>query len=135
MSATRLIYLSAAIVNWLVAGLFFALPARMYETMVTGPAPENASGVMTLFGSAVAAFGLGYYWVWLDFEKNRQIARLAVYGKLGVFVVAIIAALIGTVSLGGLAGTLIDLTYGLLFAWTLKRAPAPVPLPSKTDRV
>jgi len=124
MTRTRLIFLSAAIVNALVAGLFFAMPGTMYESMVTGPAPDNAAGVMYLFGTAVAVFGLGYYWVSRDFQKNRQLAVLAVYGKLGVFVVAIIAALIGAVSVSGLAGTLIDLTYGLLFAYALRKTPA-----------
>lgn len=124
MSPTRLIFLSAAIVNFLVAALFIVMPGSMYETMVNGPAPANAGGVMCLFAAAVAAFGLGYFWVFLDFQKNRQIAKLAVYGKLGVFTLAAIAAAFGTVSLGGLAGTLIDLTYGLLFAYALKQNPA-----------
>lgn len=123
MSVTRFIYLSAALVNALVAALFFALPQTMYESMVTGPAPENAAGVMYLFATAVAVFGLGYYWVSQDFQANRPLARLAVYGKLGVFCVAVISALTGALSLSGLAGTLIDLTYGLLFVWTLIRHP------------
>ena len=123
MSFTRLTFLSAAIVNALIAGLLFAMPGPMYESMVNGPAPENAAGIMYLFGPAVAIFGLGYYWVSRDFHKNRQLAVLAVYGKLGVFLVAIIAAIIGAVSVSGLAGTLIDLTYGLLFAYTLKENP------------
>ena len=124
MTATRLIFLSAATVNAFIAALFFAMPKTMYESMVMGPAPENAAGVMYLFATAVAIFGLGYYWVSRDFQKNRQLAVLAVYGKLGVFVVAVIATIIGAVSPGGLAGTLIDLTYGLLFAWALKKSPA-----------
>lgn len=124
MTRTRLIFLSAAIVNALVAGLFFVLPGVMYESMVAGPAPENAAGVMYLFGTAVAVFGLGYYWVSLDFETNRPLAKLAVYGKLGVFVVACLATLMGAVSLYGLAGTLIDLSYGLLFAYALHKNPA-----------
>ena len=120
---TRAIFLGAAIVNTLVAALFITLPERMYESMVPGAAPENAAGVMYLFASAVFIFGLGYYWVSRDFYKNRQLAKLAVYGKLGVFCVAIIAAFIGALSISGLAGTLIDFTYGVLFAWTLKANP------------
>lgn len=123
MSLVRFIFLSAALVNWLVAALFFAMPGPMYETMVTGPAPANAAGVMYLFATAVAVFGLGYFWVSLDLQKNRPIARLAVAGKLGVFVVALLATLIGAVSPGGLAGTLIDLTFGLAFAYALKVTP------------
>ena len=124
MSRTRLIFLSAAIVNALVAALFLMAPELMYETMVNGDAPENAAGVMYLFGTAVAVFGLGYYWVSVDFERNRPLAELAVYGKFGVFGVALIGAALGAISLGGLAGTLIDLTYGLLFAYALKHNPA-----------
>lgn len=125
MSSTRLIFLSAAIVNALVALLFFAMPEVMYESMVRGEAPSNAAGVMYLFGTAVGVFGLGYYWVSVDFQKNRPLARLAVYGKLGVFCVAIVATLLGALSLSGLAGTLIDLTYGLLFAYALRANPEP----------
>lgn len=124
MSVTRLIFLSAAFVNFLVAGLFFVIPKLMYENMVAGSAPDNAAGVMYLFGTAVAVFGLGYYWVSRDFQKNRPLAVLAVYGKIGVFCVAVAAALAGTVSLRGLSGTLIDLIYGLLFAYTLRENPS-----------
>ena len=123
MSFTRIVFLSAAIVNALVAALFFLFPQQMYESMVTGPAPDNAAGVMYLFATAVAVFGLGYFWVYLDFDKNRPLARLAVYGKIGVFCVAAIATLTGAISLSGLAGTLIDLTYGFLFAYTLRENP------------
>lgn len=124
MSFTRIIFLSGAIVNALVAVLFFLLPQHMYESMVTGPAPDNAAGVMYLFGTAVAVFGLGYFWVYRDFQKNRPLAQLAVYGKIGVFCVAAIATLTGAVSVMGLAGTLIDLSYGLLFAYALHKNPA-----------
>ena len=124
MTATRLNFLSAAIVNAFVAALFCVMPKTLYDSMVMGPASEYDAGVMYLFATAVAIFGLGYYWVSRDFQKNRQLAVLAVYGKLGVFVVAVIATIIGAVSPGGLAGTLIDLTYGLLFAWALKKSPA-----------
>lgn len=79
---------------------------------------------MYLFGSAVLVFGLGYYWISRDFRGSRQIAKLAVYGKLGAFGIAMIATLSGAVSLTGLADTLIDFTYGLLFAWTLRTHPA-----------
>ena len=120
---TRWIFLSAAIVNTLVAGAFVAIPTTMYESMVPGTAPENAAGVMYLFATAVFVFGLGYYWVSQNFQKNRQLAVLAVYGKLGVFCVAIIATLIGALSLSGLAGSLIDFTYGILFAHALKKNP------------
>ena len=123
MSFTRLIFLSAAFVNALVAVLFFALPHKMYENIVAGPAPENAAGVMYLFGTAVAVFGLGYYWVSRDFQKNRPLAELAVYGKIGVFCVAAIATLTGAITLSGLSGTLIDLTYGILFAYALRKNP------------
>ena len=120
---TRWIFLSAAIVNTLVAALFFVLPGTMYESMVPGIAPENAAGVMYLFGTAVFVFGLGYYWVSIDFDKNRQLAKLAVYGKLGVFCVAIAAAILGALSPTGLAGSLIDFVYGVLFAWALSKNP------------
>ena len=120
---TKLIFLSAAIVNTLVAALFMALPELMYESMVPGTAPDNAAGVMYLFGTAVFIFGLGYYWVSRDFHKNRQLAKLAVYGKLGVFCVAIAATLLGAISVSGLAGSLIDFVYGILFAWALKQTP------------
>ena len=127
MSFTRLIFLSAALVNMLVAGLFFVFPGPMYESMVAGAAPETAAGVMYLFGTAVAVFGLGYYWVSRDFQKNRPLAVLAVYGKIGVFCVAAIAALTGAISLSGLSGTLIDLIYGFLFAYTLRENPPAAP--------
>lgn len=123
MTRTRLIFLSAAIVNFLVAALVMAMPGTMYEAMVPGAAPENATGIMYLFGTAVAVFGLGYYWVSIDFTRNRPLAELAVYGKLGVVCVAIIGTALGAISWGGLAGTLIDLSYGLLFAYALKLNP------------
>jgi len=124
MTRTRLIFLSAAIVNALVAALFLAAPYAMYASMVNGEAPENAAGVMYLFGTAVAVFGLGYYWVSVDFKRNRPLAELAVYGKLGVFGVAILGAALGAISLGRLAGALIDLIYSLLFLHALKINPA-----------
>lgn len=123
MLSPRLVFLSAALVNLGVGISFIAAPQNIYQTMTGAPAP-GAEAVFYLFASAVFAFGLGYYWVSQDFAANRQIAKLAMYGKAAVFPIALVALLLGKLTPAGLAGSGIDLVYAVLFAATLRQNPA-----------
>ncbi len=120
MTSTRLIFFSAAAVNAAVALAFIIAPQAMFQSM-TGQEAPGQDAVFYLFATAVFAFGLGYYWVGLDFAKNRPIAQLAMYGKALVMPVAVIAYLTGALALSGLAGAGIDLVYAVLFAWALRK--------------
>ncbi len=123
----RAICLSAGAVNLIVAALFLAAPGPIWRSMTGMDAPPGAAGVLAVFAAAVGAFGLGYIWAGLDFQRNRAIIRLAVYGKLAAFALAGWGAAAGGLALSGLAGAGIDLVYGALFALSLRSDAGPQP--------
>ena len=63
----------------------------------------------------VAIFGIGYYLVYRDINKNHGIVILGIMEKFLVFIIAIIYFILGDINLISLLLVSIDLLYGGLF--------------------
>jgi hypothetical protein len=79
----------------------------------------------TLFLSLAFAFGLGYWWVGRDPEKNRDIARMGVFGQLSVFVISLYAVAFAPQPLPWqlILPGVVDLTFAIAFIVFLWRYP------------
>ena len=114
-----------AVWNWGVAALLTSL--AVFELPALGwflnEVPESFLWFY-LFMGVVAVFGLGYYWVAQDVERNRNIIKMGVLGKLIVFALVIPAWLSGEVTLLGAASATVDLVFTILFIDVLVKNPA-----------
>lgn len=71
-----------------------------------------------VFG-AVFIFGLGYYWISKDVERNRDIIKMGIIAKVMVFLLFLIYMIKGDITwLLFLAGC-IDLVFAVLFKQVL----------------
>lgn len=70
---------------------------------------------LQLFLALVFVFGIGYFWISIDFEKNRNIIKLGVAGKLAVVFLLLLHAVLGNVSWRLAALGLVDLWFAKLF--------------------
>lgn len=113
----RIVFLTAAIFNWLV-GLSLAFDTTQMATSMgleTVPYDAFYSPVTGMF---IFLFGLLYFAVWRDLG-NRAIVLIGTIGKLGAFALTMSAVWRGLApaSMGGLV--VIDLIYAALFAMFL----------------
>jgi hypothetical protein len=68
----------------------------------------------------VAIFGIAYYWAAKDLNKNINLVKLGIIGKLTVFVLPLAYYLVGLVSWQLPALASIDLVYSILFINALR---------------
>lgn len=111
----------------LVVGAIFNLAAA---AMVLSPsslgrfadlpltAPRFYSWLLALF---IVLFGCVYAWLSRRPEIDRPLVVLAVFGKCGVFLVALACLLLGDISAKAFAPAVGDLVFGLIFLWWLRR--------------
>lgn len=114
-----------AIWNWGVAILltslaFFALP-QLNWFLVEVP---STFLWYYLFMGLVAVYGLGYFWVAQAPERNRDIIKMGVLGKLIVFALVVPAWLNGEVTLLGASAAMVDFIFTLLFVDVLTKNQA-----------
>ena len=121
----RRLFTIGAIWNWGVAALLTSLAAFELPALAwfLNDVPESFLWFY-LFMGIVAVFGLGYYWVGQDVQRNRNIIKMGVLGKLIVFALVIPAWLSGEVTLLGAASAAVDLVFTFLFIDVLMKNPA-----------
>ena len=120
-SASRLFFW-AAVFNWVIAlGLFF-VPGPFLGLIQVTPAPEQTVWVQQ-FAGLVFFFGVGYYWLSRDFEKNIPLARLAIWGKWGVVVIALLNVWRGDISWQLMLPAAADGVFALLFLRAIRSLP------------
>ena len=103
----------AAFFNFSVAillGLF-----QEYILPILGMEPLANEAILHLFLGLVFVFGIGYYWVYLDAEKNRGIIWLGFWGKSLVVLLLFIHAFQGNISWRFASLGLVDLWYAVQF--------------------
>ena len=103
----------AAFFNFSVAvllGLF-----QEYILPILGMEPLANEAMFHLFLGLVFVFGIGYYWIYLDAEKNRSIIWLGFWGKSLVVLFLFIHALQGNISWRFASLGLVDLWYAVQF--------------------
>ena len=102
----------AALWNWAIAAqVLFSSRKPKKDVKATNSDPIYLQVAMSL----VAVFGLGYFWVSRNLDKNRNIVKLAVIGKTIVFLVLLRLKLMGKASVLNLVAGIGDLIFAGLF--------------------
>ncbi|MBW2162060.1 MAG: hypothetical protein JRH14_19190 [Deltaproteobacteria bacterium] len=114
-----------ALWNWGVAGLITALALFELEGIAwfLNEVPKSFLWLYFSMG-AVAVFGLGYYWVGRDVQRNRAIIKMGVVGKTMVFALILPAWQTGEVTALTAAAATVDLVFTILFIDVLMKNPA-----------
>jgi hypothetical protein len=112
-SAYRNLFVLAALWNWGAAVVFFFLYGMIFSML--GMALPNYPSVLRLFLALVFAFGVGYWWVSRDLERNRDIVRMGILAKTLVFVIMLYYWLQGELPALILATGVVDLIFAALF--------------------
>ena len=117
---TRL-FIAAAIFNLLV-GLPLLLDPAMGPKLL--PLPAGDFIWPRIAGGLIVMFGIGYFIVSRDLDRNRGIIGLGVAGKLMIVLILLIYWVKGTIGFWSFSISLIDLAFALLFLRFLTRYPA-----------
>jgi hypothetical protein len=73
------------------------------------------------FIGTVFVFGLGYYWISKDVQRNRDIIKMGIIGKPAVFLLFLVYLMEGEAKLLLFLGGSVDLIFAVLFAEVLFR--------------
>ncbi len=117
---TRL-FIAAAIFNLLV-GLPQLIDPAMGPKLL--PLPAGDFIWPRIAGGLIVMFGIGYFIVSRDLDRNRGIIGLGVAGKLMIVLILLIYWIKGTIGFWSFSISLIDLAFALLFLRFLTRYPA-----------
>lgn len=107
----------AAIFNWLAGLPLLTIPATMLASL--GAEPPDDLTFVRMSGLLVAFFGAVYWIIARDAQRYGPIAKLAVAGKFSVFVLFAQGWLAGQVPDGAAGLAVVDLAFGIAFAWAL----------------
>jgi len=102
-----------ALWNWSVS-LSFALGYKILFPLFGMNLPNYLVFFMMFLG-LVFVYGIGYFWVSRDINKNHDIVRMGIIGKLIVFVALLWAWLAGEVPVILVGAGIIDLIFTILF--------------------
>lgn len=108
--------------NW-GAALIILLPQSWPGQLIgLPPAPVLYAALLAFL---VAVFGVAYLWAgWRSTPLSRVVLCMGGFGKIGVFLIAAVLAVVGSASLGMLAMTAVDLVLGCFWVWWLIQGPA-----------
>jgi len=109
-------FLIAAIWNWLV-GLTCLILSLVYPESITlfgVQMPPSLSFLQILF-ILISIFGVGFYIVHRDIDRNHGIVQMSVLEKVSFFLVFLIYFIIGHVNALVLLLVIVDLIFGILF--------------------
>lgn len=119
---TKRLFFVAALFNWAVAlGLFFT-PGLFLSVFAVTPAPEQTLWIQQ-FAGLVFIFGVGYYRAAKDLQALAPMIRLAVWGKWGVVLIAMLNVVTGDISWQFLIPASADGIFAVLFAMALRSLP------------
>lgn len=115
----RNLFFIGALWNWgaalLFVGLFF-INENLLELFLK--VPESMLWYFIVFG-AVFIFGLGYYWISKDVERNRDIIKMGIIGKVMVFLLFLIYMIKGDITWLLFMAGCVDLVFAVLFKQVL----------------
>jgi len=113
----RTMFFIAAIWNWALAISFLILPRidiGLFSLAGDVPAPPTLLWFDSFMG-LVFAFGIGFYLVSRNVEKNHGLIAMASFEKVWVFIIGLYYFLIAQASLTLLLVVSGDLIFGILF--------------------
>ena len=114
-------FVVAAIWNWVASAVFFCWYRQIFSLFDMKPLIYPV--IMQLFLALVFVFGLGYYWVGGDIEKNHGIVKMGIIGKLLVFILLLIHWIQGNIPFFIFAPGIVDLVFAILFIEFLLNFP------------
>lgn len=117
---TRL-FVAAAVFNLLVGLPLLIAPAMGPDIL---PLPAGDLIWPRLAGALIVVFGIGYFIVSRDLDRNRGIIGMGAFGKLLVVLILLIYWIKGTIGFWSFSISLIDLAFAILFIRFLIRYPA-----------
>ncbi len=113
------LFFIGALWNWgaalLFVGLYF-INVNILELFLT--VPESMLWFFIVAG-AIFIFGLGYYWISKDVERNRDIIKMGIIGKMLVFLLFLIYMIKGDITWLLFMAGCVDLVFAVLFKQVL----------------
>lgn len=111
----------AAVYNFFAALFFLAFPGLGAELMLRGGTVTTFPAHMfyNITWAFVLIFGIGYYIVALDVDKNHGVVVIGIIGKLFFYFYFLYLFLRSQCTLFGLAGVSGDLLFSMMFAYFL----------------
>ena len=106
-------FIIAAIWNWVASAVFFCWYRQIFSLF--GMKPLIYPVIMQLFLALVFVFGIGYYWVAGDIEKNHAIVKMGIIGKFLVFILLSFHWIVGNIPFFLVAPGIVDLIFAILF--------------------
>ncbi|MFW9808517.1 MAG: hypothetical protein ACFFE6_03960 [Candidatus Thorarchaeota archaeon] len=117
----RLMFLTAALWNWILAIIFFVLPRIDEEYFTaTGLVIPNTLLWFDSFLGLVFIFGIGSFLVSQNILENHGIIKMAIFEKSWVFVAGIAWFFWGQASILVVVFVAVDLFFGVLFVEDLR---------------
>lgn len=119
------LFLIGAIWNWSAAAIF-ALGYKILFPLFGMAIPLYPVFFQMFLGLAFV-FGIGYFWVSKDLDKNHDIVRMGIIGKLFVFAAMLWAWVSGQIPLILTGAGVVDLLFAVLymeFLFTCKNTEA-----------
>ncbi|UCE09494.1 MAG: hypothetical protein JSW61_11060 [Candidatus Thorarchaeota archaeon] len=112
----RLMFLTAALWNWILAVSFLVLPRVdiSYFFLAGSTIPSTLLWFDSFMG-LVFVFGIGFYLVSLSPDKNHGIIKMGIFEKSWVFVIGLYYFLIAEATFLVFLFVSVDLLFGLLF--------------------
>jgi len=111
-----MMFLTAAIWNWILGAAFFMLPRiDMGYFTLTGLVIPNSLLWFDSFVGLVFIFGIGFFLVSQNMMENHGIIKMALFEKNWVFIVGVVWFLFGQAPLLVVAFVTVDFFFGLLF--------------------
>jgi hypothetical protein len=118
----RWFFRTKAVWNCVISVAFMFLDDKVRDWLhATHSDPINR----TLFLALAFAFGLGYWWVGRDPQRNRDIVRMGIFGQLSVFVISLYAVCFASQPLPWplLLPGIVDFLFAIGFVLFLMRTP------------
>ncbi|MFW9832703.1 MAG: hypothetical protein ACFFEK_01805 [Candidatus Thorarchaeota archaeon] len=117
----RLVFLCAAIWNWVLAIVFLALPRiDMNYFVAVGLEIPNSMLWFDSFMGLVFVFGIGFYIASTDMKQNHGLILMACFEKITVFIIPTLWFFLGQASIWVVLVATGDLILGLLFIEDLR---------------
>ncbi len=116
----KTMFFIGALWNWGLSLLFISL--SIINKQLLSPFLNNIPESMMCFyafSAAVFIFGMGYYWTSKDVQRNRDIIKMGILGKITVFALFLTYTIFGEVTLMGLMAAIVDLVFAGLFVEVL----------------
>ncbi len=107
------LFIIGALWNWGAAVIFFI--GYSYIFSMLNMKALNYPVILQLFLALVFVYGVGYYWVSKDINKNHDIVKLGIMAKTATFLLMLYYFISGELPFLILSTGIVDLLFAVLF--------------------